>query len=126
MCRNTCQEKEKYVLPQKINSEEKNMTGINTFGANNMNVARIINVNAANAYKAVQKEAESLKMNLNKVDCFVKTTETQQVAKEEVQDMKKAKGKGKGKGNGKLKKFVKQIVEWLKDNSETIVTYSKS
>ena len=90
------------------------MTGINRFGANlNVNVARLGNVNAANAYKAVQKEAESLKMNLNKVDCFVKTTETQQVAKEEVQDMKKAKGKGKGKGKfkEKWKKFWHELGE---------------
>ena len=80
------------------------MTGINRLGANfNVNVARLGNANAANAYKAVQKETESLVMKLNTVDCFVKTTETQQVAKEEVQDMKKAKGKGKGKGKFKEK-----------------------
>ena len=93
------------------------MTGINRFGANlNVNVARLGNAQAANAYKTVQKEAESLKMNLNKVDCFVKTSIAQQTKEEEIlpeaTDAKKGKkggGKGKGKFREKWNKFWRKF-----------------
>ena len=111
------------------------MERINRLGANlNVNVARLGNLNAANAYKAVEKETESLKMNLNKVDCFVKTTAVQQTKEEEVftektPATKKGEGKGKGKGKGKegwknfvegVKDFIQDVTEWFKNLANEI------
>ena len=102
------------------------MERINRLGANlNVNVARLGNANVANAYKALQKEAESLKMNLNTVDCFVKTTAVQQTKEEEVftektPATKKGEGKGKGKGKGKFKEGWQKFVNGLKETFQAI------